>query len=766
LALHPEGRFLAVQHAGYRQHAIALVDLDSGRVTETLPLAKSWSGTTWSPDGRRLFVSGGVDDRLHVFAFDAVLGHGEEVATWRVGDGERLDLVAGLCCAPDGSVFVCLQRSDRLVRLDPLGSQDLAVELPAGCMPFECTLAGGELWVSLWGAEQVWAIDPVSGEVRARVATGQHPSQLLAAPDGTRLFVSNSNENTVSVVDLASRRVEETLTSALFPDAPPGSTPDALALDPSGTRLYVANADNNDLAVIDVSARGRARPLGFVPVGAYPTAVVVQPATGRVIVANGKGSVGSRANPHGPQPLPGREEAGEEYTASLFSGSLSLFSAPDEEELSALSERAYLDAPLEAAAAVRGVTERPAHSPIPARVGGSSPLRHCVYIIKENRTYDQVLGDVPEGNGDPELCLFPESVTPNHHGIAKDWVLLDNFYVEAEVSADGHDWTMGAYASDFIERTWPVTYGGKASTELESGESAELGYPGEGAFAVATPKNGYLFDLAARAGLTYRSYGEFVDATPGLVGDDRAAIDALRGHFDAAFRGWDLDYPDVGRARRFLEELAEFERRGEYPRLVVLRLPNDHTAGTTPGKPTPRAYVADNDLALGMVLEGLSRSSFWSSMVVFVVEDDAQNGPDHVDAHRSVGLVAGPYVRRGAVVHTMYSTCSMLRTMELVLGLPPLSQFDAAARPMFDCFQSAPDARPYELRPVVWPRDEVNAADAFGHERSVAFDFSREDAVDDRELIEVVWRSIRGKDSPAPAPRRSAFVRSLEDQDD
>jgi len=763
LALHPLGRFLAVQHAGYRDHAVSLVDLESDTVVAVLPIAKSWSGLAWNGDGTRLYVSGGVEDRLHVFSFDGATGHCAPEGTMGVGDGKRLDLVAGLCLDEEQRLFVCLQRSDRLVRLGADGAQQWEAEFPAGAMPFECARAGEELWVSLWGAAQVWALDPGTGEVRARVSTGDHPSQLLVSPDERRLFVSNSNENTVSIIDVGERRVEETLSSALYPASPPGSTPDALAIDPGGRTLLVANADNNDLAVLDVSEPGRARSRGFVPVGAYPTAVVVHPKTGRVIVANGKGSLGSRANPEGPQPLPGKEEAGEQYTGALFPGSLSLFELPDEDELPRLSALAFRNAPLDATAGVRGADERPAHSPIPARVGDPSPIRHCVYIVKENRTYDQVFGDLPEGNGDAELCLFPERVSPNHHAIAREWVLLDNFFVEAEVSADGHDWTMGAYANDFMERTWPVVYGGKASTTLEDGEEAELGYPGEGSSPMATPENGYLFDLAARAGLSYRSYGEFVDALPGLQGEDRAGIESLRGHFDPEFRGWDLSYPDMDRARRFLTELAEFERKGDYPRLVVLRLPNDHTSGTAAGKPTPRAYMADNDLALGMVLEGLSRSRFWSSMAVFVVEDDAQNGPDHVDAHRSVGLVAGPFVRRGAVVHTMYSTCSMLRTMELLLGLAPMSQFDAAARPMYDCFQAKPDARPYERRAATWPLDELNPATAWGSERSEGFDFTHEDAVDDLELIEVVWKSIRGEDSIVPAPRHAAFVRALED---
>jgi sugar lactone lactonase YvrE len=722
-------------------------------------------------DGATLFVSGGPDDVVRAFAFDAATGAATPRRELAVGDPARLDLPAGLCAGADGDLFVCLQRTHAVVRLAADGTLRWTSPLPEGSFPFECALQprGTELYVSLWARAEVLVLDAHSGAELARVPAGQHPSELLVAPDGRALFVSNANENTVTVVDLAARAATETLATALHPDAPPGSTPNALALAPDGALLLVANADNNNLAVFDVSAPRQARSLGFVPVGHYPTSVRCG-RDGRVFVANGKGNLGSWPNPDGPQPDRAQQTAAD-YTGSMFGGSLSVFALPAPPELAALTATACRLSPLRAGAGAR--TEgRPADSPIPARPGDPSPIRHVVYVIKENRTYDQVFGDLPQGNGDPELCLFPREVTPNHHAIAEQFVLLDNCYVESEVSADGHEWTMGAYATDFVERTWPVTYGGKGRPSRspavpDEGDvppgRLEIGYPSEGNFPIATPKNGYLWDLARAAGVSYRSYGEFVQNAADPDGPGRPRVPALAGHFDPHFRSYDVDYPDVKRAARFLEELARFEQEGELPRLIVLRLPNDHTAGTSPGKKTPRAMVADNDLALGRVLEGLSRSRFWPTLAVFVVEDDAQNGPDHVDAHRAVALVAGAHVRRGAVVSTQYSTCSMLRTIELILGLPPMSQFDAAARPMWDCFQAEPDLRPYAALPANVPLDEVNGRTAWGAERSQQFDLSVEDAADDLLFNEVIWKAVKGAGSPMPPPRRAAFVRVFDD---
>jgi hypothetical protein len=397
-------------------------------------------------------------------------------------------------------------------------------------------------------------------------------------------------------------------------------------------------------------------------------------------------------------------------------------------------------------------------NPIPRKVGDLSPIKYCIYIIKENRTYDQVLGDMPEGNGDPSLCLFPERVTPNHHKLARDYVLLDNFYVESEVSADGHEWTMGAYATDFVEKTWPLSYGHNRHKKYP--------YPAEGNFPIAMPAGGYLWDRAREAGVSYRSYGEFVSngKTTNAPGTSRVA--ALRGHFDPWFRGFDMDYPDVLRAQRFISELNRFEREGEMPRLQIVRLPNDHTSGTTTNKPTPIAAVADNDLALGRLVEAVSRSKFWPQTAIFVVEDDAQNGPDHVDAHRTIAYAISPYVKRGSVDSTMYSTASMLRTMELILGLKPMSQFDAAAMPMFNSFQSKADLRPYKALPANVDLNARNPKTAWGSKLSEKMDFTKEDAADDLLLNEVIWRSVRGADSPMPAPKRAAFVFAHREKDD
>jgi hypothetical protein len=501
------------------------------------------------------------------------------------------------------------------------------------------------------------------------------------------------------------------------------------------------------VAVFEVRELGRSRSLGFIPVGWYPTSVRVTPDGRHLLVANGKG-VASRANRYGPQP--GREPPSSirEYIGGLFPGTLALITLPERKALEARLKE-YTARTLRCRPPRAVAPPEPGH-PIPLEGGGASPIRYCIYIIKENRTYDQVLGDLPEGNGDPTLCLFPERVTPNHHQLARDFVLLDNFYVESEVSADGHEWSLGAYATDYVEKMWPLSYGHNAHGKYT--------YPSEGRFRIAEPAGGYLWDRAKAAGVSYRSYGEFVNngATPSDPATTR--VPALEGHFDPGFRSFDMDYSDLRRAERFLAELRRFEQEGEMPRLVIVRQPNDHTAGTTRGKLTPTAYVAENDLALGQVIEAISHSRFWPQTAVFVVEDDAQNGPDHVDAHRTIAYVISPYARRRAVDSTLYSTASMLRTMELILGLEPMTQFDAAAQPMLACFQAQPDLRPYHAQPARVSLEERNGEKAWGAEEAERMDFTREDAADDLRLNELIWRSVRGPDQPMPAPTRAGFV--------
>ena len=763
-ALHPNLPLVAIQHAGNRAHKVVLFDWKKQSILCEHDIPKSWSGMTFSRDGKTLFVSGGVDDRIYQLELArrknrTLLRRGKNID---VGDPKVLDLPSGICATPDGGLLVPLQRSDLLLRLNAKGETLFRSNLPKRSFPFECAYSTkeGVVYVSLWGRSQVLAMDGKTGKKLKSFPTGQHPSAMVLDQGGERLFVSNGNENSVTVIDLKNQKILQTLHSALFPDAPPGSTPNSLSLGPKGKLLLVANADNNNLAVFDVSERGEGRNLGFIPVGWYPTSVQFLDGAKKILVANGKGSKGSRANPGEPGSKQGLRFSRDNYSGSMFLGSLSLMDFPSPKRLGLLSKRAYQCSPLQGRE--RKGVQRPKDSPIPLKPGGKSPIRYCVYIIKENRTYDQVLGDLKKGNGDPRLCLFPRAVTPNHHALAEEFVLLDNFYVEAEVSADGHEWTMGAYASDFVERTWPVTYGGKGSTRLGGGKRGSLGYPAEGNFEIAIPKNGYLFDAAKRAGISYRSYGEFV-SNPNQGKPGKPRIPALVGHCDPHYPSFTMRVSDQARADRFLQELKGFVKRDELPRLLVLRLPNDHTSGTRPGVPTPRAFVADNDLALGRIIEALSRTRFWKEMAIFVVEDDAQNGHDHVDAHRTVALLAGPFVKRGVAIHNMYSTSSMLRTMELILGLEPLSQFDAAALPMYACFTSQPDYRPFSKREATWPLDEVNAKNAYGGKRSEKMNFDREDAIDDLALNEILWKSIKGVHSPNPAPVHAAFVRKWDE---
>jgi len=571
---------------------------------------------------------------------------------------------------------------------------------------------------------------------------------MALAKSGRYLFVANANRNSVTVLDTSTGGTQETLDASLSPNALPGSTPNSLALSPDGRKLFVANACNNNVAVFDISSIGHARALGFIPVGWYPASVRVTPDGRQLLVANGRGLT-SLANPEGPQPG-GRAETNSQYIAELFPGALSVIDLPTgrdwDTKLAIWTAQAYQCAPQPGATA--GAI--PADNPVPSHPGQTSPIKFCIYVIKENRTYDQVLGDLPQGNGDPKLCLFPANVTPNHHKLATDFVLLDNFYVDATVSADGHEWSMGAYASDFVEKTWPLNYGHNRDKKYP--------YPSEGVFPIAAPFNGYIWDRAREAGVSYRSFGEFTIAGKKPGEPNTTKLSALQGHIDLEFPGFDLTHPDQKRADRFISELHRFESEGEMPRLQIVRLPNDHTAGTLTNAPTPSACLADNDLALGRLVEAVSHSKFWPQTAIFVLEDDAQNGPDHVDAHRSPAFIVSPYVRRGSVDSTMYSTSSLLHTMELILGLKPMTQFDTAARPMFQSFQSKPDLRPYEAQPAQVDMNARNTRVAWGSDASQKMDFSREDAVDEMALNQIIWHSVRGADQPMPAPRHAAFV--------
>ncbi len=797
VAIHPAGRFAAVLHCGFGTHEVFVVDIKASKSTSRVALSEAFVGIAFTPDGKRLVASGAGKEVVHAFDFaDGLLSNPR---TFPLRPLKERGVAAGIALSPDASrlyVANVLGQSVSELALAPgLASASVAREFILGepvaaptnadsdpdkgldeesiskrarallenlggdsPYPYACAIDAPRkrLYVSLWGQASIAVIDLESGQSAQRWQVQDHPNELLLSKSGDTLFVANANQNTVSVLDTATGKALETLVAELAPGSPPGSTPNSLALSPDESLLFVSNANINAVAVFDVRNRGRSHSMGFIPVGWYPTAVRVTPDGKQLVVINGKG-LASRSNRMGPQP--GREAPASirEYIGGLMQGSLSLIDLPKDREDLAEKLRAYTDRALRCRPPAPA-PEVAANNPIPRAVGQPSPIRYCIYVIKENRTYDQVLGDMPEGRGDPSLCLFPEAVTPNHHRLARDFVLLDNFYVESEVSADGHEWTVGAYATDFVERFWPLSYG--------HNQDRKYTYPSEGRFPIAAPAGGYLWDRAKAAGVTYRSYGEFVNNGKTTNDPCTTRIRALQGHFDPGFRSFDMDYSDLARADRFISELRRFEKEGDMPRLQIVRLPNDHTAGTSKGKPTPTAYMAENDLALGRLVEAVSRSKFWPMTAIFVVEDDAQNGPDHIDAHRTVAYAISPYARRGFVDSSLYSTCSMLRTMELILGMKPMTQFDAAALPMYAAFSPSPDARPYSAITPSAPMDEKNLATAWGSDASSKMDLTREDAADDLQLNEVIWRSIKGAHVAMPAPVRAGFVLPAEEEDE
>ena len=785
IAMDPKGAYAAVLHCGYSKHEIIVVDLNSEKVISNTAVDESFYGLAFSPGGEKLYCSGASHEGI--FAFDFKNGQLSNSELIPLRNPKEKGIPAGLACSADGKhLFIAnvwgqsvsqldldLKHNDFDLRLS--GSTPTLVEPPAVPLdadtaaatkreqvarmklladepfPYACVLDEKKqrLYVSLWAKASVAVIDLKTRAVISAIQTEDHPNEMLLTRDGKTLYVANGNRNTVSVIDTETGQARETLYASLYSNLPPGATPDSLALSPDETLLFVANATINAITVFDVSVPGKSRPLGFIPSGWYPTSVRVTQDGKKLLIANGKGII-SKANPGGPQP--GVKQKGHvQYIGDLFTGTLGIIDIPSreklEEQLKEYTAQVYACSPLRADLSVSA--KRAEGNPVPLKPGDASPIQYCIYVIKENRTYDQILGDMKEGNGAAQLCLFPEKITPNHHKLARDFVLLDNFYVDAEVSADGHEWTMAAIATDFVEKSWPLGYG--------HNKSGKFPYPSEGHLKIAFPSSGYLWDRAKEVGVSYRSYGEFVDnpKSPGAHCTTRVA--ALQGHFDPDYQSFDLNYPDAKRVDQYERELKRFEAEGEMPRLQFVRLPNDHTEGAELGKPTPTAYLAENDQALGRFVEAVSHSKFWPRTAIFVLEDDAQNGPDHVDAHRSIAFAISPYTRRGSVDSTMYSTSSMLRTIELILGLKPMTPYDAAATPMYGAFTAAADTRPYTALPANVDVEEKNRR-AFDDKIHEKMDFSKEDAADETRLNEEIWRSVRGADSSMPAPTRAAFV--------
>lgn len=758
IAVSPSKKYIAVTNNGQSVQSLQLIDVKTEKVLHSEVIPKSWLGLTFSSDNKYLYASGGNDNWILQYAVtDNKLVLKDSIILgkkWPVKISP-----AGITIDDSRQLLYIVTKEDNALYIVDLNTKKTVQKIQLSAEAYTCLLSPDkkELYISLWGGDKILFFDTDKRQFTDSVAVGDNPNDICLTKKGRYLFVANANDNTVSVLDVKQRKVLETLNSALYPDAPNGSTTNGVALSNDEKTLYIANADNNCLAVFDVSQPGYSRSKGFIPTGWYPTCVKV--IGKKIYVANGKG-FSSMANPYGPNPVKKfqdvnyqggdlKKPASVQYIAGLFMGTLSIIPTPTETEAGVYSKQVYDNTPYHKEQETVAAGE--AGNPIPMKVGDASPIKHVFYIIKENRTYDQVLGDMPEGNGDKQLVLFGENVTPNQHALAREFVLLDNFYVNGEVSADGHNWTMGAYATDFLEKTWPTSYGGRGGT-----------YSAEGNREVANNKKGFIWDHCKRAGVSYRTYGEFADA-------GKPNIPVLKDHLCPYYTGWDMGTRDTTRFYQWRREFDSLLAIGQVPQFNSIRFGNDHTEGLRKGKPTPFAHVADNDLAVGLFIEYLSKSAIWKESVVFIVEDDAQNGPDHVDAHRSTAYIAGGLVKRRFVDHTMYSTTSMLRTMELILGIPPMSQYDAAATPMWRCFSTTPDMTPFASIAANINLNDKNVAMNEWQQRSETFNFAKEDAIPDLLFSMVLWHGIKGSDVPFPGPRRAAFLKlkpGKEDDDD
>jgi YVTN family beta-propeller protein len=748
-ALSPDGKYLLVLNGGYKPPSVAVLDAATGSQVSSVRVADGWLGLTFSPKGDHVYVGGG--SRAAVFEFAFANGTLTPSRTFTVVAPDKrtpTDFIGDVALAPDGHLLYAADLYHDSVVVLNTQSGMLIDHVKTGRRPYRILFHpdGKSFFVTSWTDGSVGHYDTASGNQLTNVRLGPHPTDMVwlagkgeaaegETPYVARLFIAASNTNsvyTLGVSESKDLRLLETINVAMTPRQPAGMTPSALAVGRNGKHLYVVCSDGNVLAVVDVSEE-RSHVQGFVPTGWYPTAVRVLRG-GTIVVLNGRGG-GSHPNPNGPNPSRKPEashtgSAAVEYVGRIQTGTASFIDPLTDDQLQAYTKTAmdnspYRDEKLEMS------------NPFP-------PIQHIIYIVKENRSYDQVLGDIKEGNGDPSLTLFGEKITPNEHKLARQFVLLDNFYVNSDVSADGHAWSTAAIANDYIQKMWPNSYASRRNN-----------YDYEEQEPTVAPPAGYLWTSAAGAGITMRNYG-YMTQNRAKAAPDGTQVEMVRdpvlNHVtNRLYRNFDLDYPDAERVKVFLADLTEFEKSGDMPRLMFMRLPNDHTSGTQGGKLSPFSMVADNDYALGTLIEAVSKSRFWSTTAIFVLEDDAQNGPDHVDSHRSPAFLISPFVKHKAVDSSMYNTASMLRTMELMLGLRPMTQFDAAARPMSAAFQATADPEPYVAEKPRVPLDDRNPLHTASAERSSHLDFSQEDRADADELNDILWLAIKGSHPPPPA---------------
>jgi YVTN family beta-propeller protein len=835
VALSPDGKLLVTSG---KTSELIVIDAGSGTIRQRVPLPPyvrnaqapvseqilepdredqlSYTGLIFSPTGDRIFMSN-VDGLVNVFR---VAGDGEvkPEASWLMPPANAprraAEIPAGLAISPDAKrLFVVGNLSNRLLEIDTQ-TGNVRRRFDVGAAPYDVLLVGAKAYVSNWGGRRpgpgdltgpagrgtevrvdplrhiasegsVTVIDLDTGRAVKEVLTGLHASGLAVSPTGQHVVCANAGSDHVSVIDTRSDEVVATLWAKPKPSDLLGASPNALAFAADGKRLYAANGAQNAIAVFDFDAQepAESKLRGLIPVGWFPGALAIDSARSAIIAANIKGL------PKQPKEAdPDDANAGARgFNSHQYSGSLSIVPLPPDDLLPRLSERvaANLRRPRIAAALLPPRAGQPPR-PVPQRIGEPSLIRHVVYIIKENRTYDQVMGDIQAGNGDASLCIFAADVTPNHHQLARQFVLLDNAYCCGILSADGHQWSTTAFSTDYMEKSFagfPRSYPDGMGVDEND--------------ALAYSPAGFIWDNALKHGISIRNYGEFMmpavrwadphrrgspdfqacyrawnEKTDDVIFASEPSIETIRPFSPTGYVGWEMAVPDQHRADFILHELAEFEKKGEFPQLVIICLPNDHTSGTKAGWATPRACVADNDLAFGRIVEGLSRSRFWRQMAIFAIEDDPQAGWDHVSGYRTIAFCVSPYAKRGAVVSTQYNTTSILRTIEQILGLPPMNQFDASATPMSDCFTDRPDFTPYTVLPVTIALNELNpdpkAIDDTTLRRdalvSATLNFREIDRAPEDVLNRILWRSVRG--SRVPYPEWAISPDAEEDDDD
>ncbi len=751
MRLSPSGDALLVSNDGQGTQSLQVVDPATSQVTQTIayPSPRSlFVGLAFSPDGKTAYAAGGGDELIHTYAVSGP--HLTETAPIALPAtnpaGAKVNMFpAGLEVTAGGK---------RLVVADHLADAASVVDVATGTartvavghapLGVAVTPDGSTAYVTDQGADTVTVLDltGTAPTVKATVKVGTHPNAETLDAATHRLYVADGDSDQVSVIDTATNTVTSTIDLAPYAGANVGSNPTGLALSADHSRLFVTNAGNNDVAVVDTTA---GKVTGTVPTGWYPSAVAAT--GGKLFVANAKGlGAGPNDGPGHPDPTSTTPTSPSQYVGSMMTGTLSTVPLPvSSSQLSTWTTQV---------AANDGFDRS-------GSTAATAPIKHVIYVVQENRTFDQVFGSLGKGNGDPSLNLFGEESAPNQRALQRRFVTLDNFYADAEVSAQGWNWSVAANSNPYTEALWPADYSGR-NAPYPSEESDPAIAPNR------TPADAYVWDRLAAAGVAFRNYGFYVnpDSSNNMVATD-PVLDA---HTDHAYRGFDLncpDNPDTFTPRstscgtpRFTEWKREFDgyvKDGNLPTVEFLRLPNDHTSGTKPGMPTPRAYVADNDLALGRVVDAVSHSRYWKDTAIFVTEDDAQDGPDHVDAHRTISQVISPYSQTGKVDSTFYSTASMLRTVEDLVGIRPLTQFDAYATPMSAAFSSHPDAASYQ---ATRPGEAGNATNGTGAPMasvSAAQRLDREDEIDMQLFNEAIWQSIKGRGTTMPAPRHSLW---------